>query len=71
MNNQTWIFGKAISPLFADRVTIIEYVSPGNVIRIAVKFGIHKYHEICIEIYIFFNATIVVFITNFTATHAY
>ena len=22
MNDQTWIFGKAISPLFADRVTI-------------------------------------------------
>ena len=21
MNDQTWIFGKAISPLFADRVT--------------------------------------------------
>ena len=24
MNDQTWIFGKAISPLFADWVTIFE-----------------------------------------------
>ena len=31
MNDQTWIFGKAISPFFADRVTIysLENASRG------------------------------------------
>ena len=36
MNGQTWIFGKAISPLFADRVTYTDHkvvqkiISPKN-----------------------------------------
>jgi len=39
MNDQTWIFGKAISPLFADRVTnILDVVSTSGDEKLIIKF---------------------------------
>jgi len=58
-----------VALLNVGNVQSLSMVLTGNSMGIVVKFGINSYHSCCVENRNF-NATLMVFILNFTASHA-